>query len=149
MKQQSVHYRVEPALTASAGKEALMEECIRLDKNADISTTLLIFPNAFTAFDQYLDFVADAERQMKRKRYNGVYQLATFHPLYQFAGTAPEDPENYTNRSVYPMLHLLREDDITKALAFHTNAAGIPESNINFAKEKGATYMKMLRDSCL
>ncbi|SFD46112.1 hypothetical protein SAMN05518672_10240 [Chitinophaga sp. CF118] len=148
-KQESIHYRVENATTSSAGKDALLEECRRLDEDPSIATTLLIFPDAFPVFDQYLDFVFTAEKMMRQKGYDGTYQLASFHPLYQFAETALEDPANYTNRSIYPMLHLLREDDITKALERYPNSSKIPENNINFARSKGEAYMKMLRDSCL
>jgi hypothetical protein len=149
VKQQRIHYRVVNTDTHATGKDALLEECIRLDNDAAIATTLLIFPKAFPVFEDYLDFVFSAEKMMKQKRYNGIYQLASFHPLYQFAATAIDDPANYTNRSVYPMLHLLREDDITNALKHYPNSSAIPETNINFARGKGEAYMKMLRDSCL
>jgi hypothetical protein len=149
VKQQSIHYRVENTSSVNAGKDALLEECKRLDNDPSIATTLLIFPNAFTSFDQYLDFVFIAEKMMRQKGYEGVYQLASFHPLYQFADSEINDAANYTNRSIYPMLHLLREDDITKALEHYPNSSKIPETNINFARSKGDTYMKMLRDSCM
>jgi hypothetical protein len=149
VKQQLVHYQVERATTVSAGKDALLEECKRMDQEASIATTLLIFPHAFPSLEEYLDFVFKSEKLMKQRGYDGIYQLASFHPLYQFAGTETNDPENYTNRSIYPMLHLLREDDITKALEHYPDSSKIPESNINFARDKGATYMKMLRDSCM
>ncbi|SEW39859.1 hypothetical protein SAMN05428988_5172 [Chitinophaga sp. YR573] len=149
VKQQSVHYQVEHAITVSAGKDALLAECKRMDNDASITTMLLIFPNAFPVFAEYLDFVFKSEKLMKQRGYDGIYQLASFHPLYQFTDTETEDPENYTNRSIYPMLHLLREDDITKALEHYPDSSKIPESNINFARSKGTTYMKMLRDSCM
>jgi hypothetical protein len=120
-----------------------------LDKDKNIATTLLIFPNAFQEFDTYLQFVSFAEKLMQQKGYEGIYQLATFHPLYQFESSAPEDPANFTNRSIYPMLHLLREDQVRKAIQYYGNADEIPERNIQFAREKGEVYMKMLRDSCL
>ncbi|HEV7782749.1 MAG TPA: DUF1415 family protein, partial [Chitinophagaceae bacterium] len=85
----------------------------------------------------------------KQNGYEGIYQLASFHPLYLFANSSPTDAANYTNRSVYPMLHLLREESIDKALAHYSDPENIPERNINFAHEKGLTYMKMLRDACL
>jgi hypothetical protein len=149
VKQESIRYHVEYADTQLAGKDALLKECKLLDNDPTISTTLLIFPHAFPVFEDYLAFVLSAEKMMKQKRYNGIYQLASFHPLYQFAETAIEDPANYTNRSIYPMLHLLREDDITKALKYYPNASAIPETNINFTRGKGEAYMKMLRDSCM
>ena len=145
VKLQSVHYEV----SYDTSKDVLLEECKRLDADDSIATTLLIFPDAFPDFDHYLDFVFKSEKMMRQRGYDGTYQLASFHPLYQFAGTALDDAANYTNRSLYPMLHLLREEDITKALANFPDSAKIPESNINFARRKGEAYMKMLRDNCL
>ncbi|WP_349317874.1 DUF1415 domain-containing protein [Chitinophaga sp. MM2321] len=149
MKRNTVHYQVENTTTLADGKAAFLKECIRLDKDKTIETTLLIFPYAFEKFDDYLDLLSAAEQLLKRKKYTGIYQVASFHPLYQFAGTALNDAANYTNRSIYPMLHLLRETQVRKAIAHHTDAEGIPARNIKFAQEKGAAYMKMLRDSCL
>jgi hypothetical protein len=148
-KNNSIHYQVEQGTTRTDAREVLLKECKRLDKEKSIATTLIIFPNAFQEFDTYLQFVAFAEKLLQQKGYEGVYQLATFHPLYQFENSAPDDPANYTNRSIYPMLHLLREDDIHKAVQFYGNAEAIPEQNIQFAREKGEVYLKMLRDSCL
>ena len=89
-----------------------------------------------------------AERLLKQKGYEGIYQLASFHPLYRFAGTDDNDAANFTNRSLYPMLHLLREESIEKALQHYKEPESIPEYNIHFAREKGLVYMKMLRDAC-
>ena len=69
--------------------------------------------------------------------------------MYLFAGSKDSDPANYTNRSPYPMLHILREESIDKALEHHANPEAIPTNNIAFAKEKGLAYFQMLRDSCL
>ena len=91
----------------------------------------------------------EAEKLLKRKGYEGVYQLASFHPHYRFAAASAGDAANYTNRSPYPMLHLLKEESIEKALQHYPNPEQIPERNIQFAREKGPAYMKMLRDSCL
>ncbi|HEY8919674.1 MAG TPA: DUF1415 domain-containing protein [Chitinophaga sp.] len=150
MEQHSIHYQVETGTSFSAGRKALQTECERLDNDASIGTTLIIFPTAFPEFDEYLQFLAYAEKQLHKNGYEGIYQLASFHPLYRFAGSAFNDAANYTNRSIYPMLHLLREESIRKALEFYPHsAAGIPENNIHFAREKGTAYMKLLRDSCL
>lgn len=148
-KNNTIHYQIEHSAKRIDAREALLKECKRLDRDKNIATTLLIFPNAFEEFDTYLQFVSFAENLLKQKGYEGIYQLATFHPLYQFESSAPDDPANYTNRSIYPMLHLLREDQIHKAVQFYGNAEEIPERNVQFAREKGEVYMKMLRDSCL
>jgi uncharacterized protein len=149
IKRNSVHYQVEYGTTLQAALQAFARECIRLDEDAAIETTLLIFPGAFQSFEDYLDLVELAEKFLKKEGYEGTYQVASFHPLYRFAGSPAEDAANYTNRSLYPMLHLLREESIEKALAHYAAPEQIPENNIDFARKKGAAYMKMLRDACL
>jgi hypothetical protein len=84
---------------------------------------------------------------LKRNGYEGVYQVASFHPLYLFVNSDENDPANYTNRSIYPMLHLLREESIDKALENYKEPESIPIRNVNFARDKGLTYMKLLRDA--
>ncbi|HEX6426460.1 MAG TPA: DUF1415 domain-containing protein [Niastella sp.] len=148
-KNNSIHYQVELGTKRTEAREVLLKECKRLDKDRSIATTLIIFPNGFQEFDAYLQLVSFAEKLLQQKGYEGIYQLASFHPLYQFDNSSYEDPANYTNRSIYPMLHLLREDDIRKAVQYYGNADEIPERNIQFAREKGEVYLKMLRDSCM
>jgi uncharacterized protein len=149
VKQKTVFYHVEPTIEIKSCLESFLKELTRLDKDITIETSFFILPNAFKRFDDYLDLVSLAEKLLKQKGYNGIYQLASFHPLYRFADTGDDDAANYTNRSVYPMLHLLREASIDKALEHYVNPEGIPERNINFAGEKGIVYMKMLRDACI
>ena len=149
VKQNKVHYQVEPATMLNICLESFLKECIRLDNEVRIETTLLIFPNAFHSFDNYLDLVVLAEAKLKQNGYEGIYQVASFHPFYRFADSQDNDAANYTNRSIYPMLHLLREESIEKALEQYADPEHIPERNILFSREKGTTYMKMLRDACL
>src|SRR5882757_3742464 len=149
IKQQRVHYQVETSASSGICMDSLLNEMKRLDEDLNIETTFLIFPGSFKQFDEYLDMVALAEKLVKQHGYEGIYQLASFHPLYLFADSSPDDPANYTNRSVYPMLHLLREESITKALEHYSQPEKIPERNINFAREKGLAYMRMLREQCL
>ncbi|MEP7319939.1 MAG: DUF1415 domain-containing protein [Panacibacter sp.] len=144
-----VHYQVEDSISLTECMDSFLSEVTRLDNDMNIETSFLIFPNAFKNFKDYLDIVAVAERSLKQKGYEGIYQLASFHPLYLFAGSTEKDAANYTNRSVYPMLHLLREASIDKALEHYNNPEDIPGRNIDFARKKGLTYMKMLRDTCL
>ena len=148
VKQQAVFYKVEDATATNICLETFLQELTRLDDDESIETSFLIFPNAFSDFDDYLDMVSVAEKLLKQYGYDGIYQLASFHPLYRFAGAPDDDAANYTNRSVYPMLHLLRESSIDKALEHYTDPEGIPDRNINFAREKGIVYMKMLQDAC-
>jgi hypothetical protein len=148
IKRKSVFYKVEMATDTVTCLETFLQEVTRLDDEEAIETSFLIFPNSFKTFNSYLDMVSVAEKLLKQKGYNGIYQLASFHPLYIFAGSPADDAANYTNRSLYPMLHLLRESSIDKALEHYDDPESIPDKNINFAREKGIVYMKMLRDSC-
>ena len=146
VKQQTIFYKVDENTDVKTCLASFVQEMERLDNDPTIETILLIFPNAFQQFDDYLDLLSLAEKLLKRKGYEGIYQLASFHPLYLFANSDENDPANYTNRSIYPMLQLLREESIDKALANYKDPESIPARNINFAKEKGLAYMKMLRD---
>jgi hypothetical protein len=148
MKQQSVHYQVDNSLSSIFSSLSFLTEITRLDNEEAIETIFLIYPNSFKKFDDYLDMVTLAEDALEENGYEGIYQLASFHPQYLFANSPEKDAANYTNRSVYPMLHLLRETSIDKALEHYKNPEEIPNRNINFAREKGLTYMKMLRDAC-
>ena len=147
VKQQAIFYKVEENTDVKACLASFVLEMERLDNDPAIETSFLIFPNAFQQFDDYLDLISLAEELLKRKGYEGIYQVASFHPLYLFANSDENDPANYTNRSIYPMLQLLREESIDKALANYKDPESIPARNINFAKEKGLAYMRMLRDA--
>ena len=147
VKQETIFYKVEESARIDTCLDSFLHEMKRLDNDASIETIFLIFPNAFQKFDDYLDLVSLAEDLLKRNGYEGVYQVASFHPLYLFVNSDENDPANYTNRSIYPMLQLLREESIDKALENYKSPESIPARNINFAKEKGLAYMKMLRDS--
>jgi len=147
VKQQTIFYNIEENKELETCLASFLLEMERLDNDSAIETSFLIFPNAFQQFDDYLDLISLAEELLKRNGYEGIYQVASFHPLYLFANSDENDPANYTNRSIYPMLQLLREESIDKALANYKDPESIPARNINFAKEKGLAYMKMLRDA--
>lgn len=146
----SIRYVVPASQDTEAILNTILEECNHLDENPGIETTLVIVPDALDDFREYLDVLFLAEDSMTGAGYEGVYQLASFHPDYRFEGAPTDDPANYTNRSPHPVFHLLREDSIEKALEyFKGNADEIPEKNIDFARTKGLAYMKMLLDNCL
>jgi hypothetical protein len=126
----------------------LMLECDRLDTDSSIETTLLIYDSAFTAFDDYLDFLELAETLMCEQGYEGIYQLASFHPDYCFEGAAQDDPANYTNRSPFPMLHLLRETSIERAVATYPHPENIPQRNIELTRELRLAKMQALLAAC-
>ncbi len=101
-------------------------------------TTLLIAPNTLPDFLDFNDFAARAERRLARAGYEGVLQLATFHPRFQFGGTAPDDVGNATNRAPYPTLHLLREDSVSRAVDAFPDAEDIFERNIATLESLGS-----------
>lgn len=115
----------------------LVAECERLDETPAIETTLLVLTPGLEAFDDYLDFLEVAEALLADQGYEGTYQLASFHPDYCFADAAPEDPANFTNRSPFPMLHLLREAGLEQALAHYPDPEAIPERNIAALRDVG------------
>jgi uncharacterized protein len=145
MKRDVIFYKVETSTDIRECLLSFVAEMKRLDDDASIETSFLIFPFSFQSFHEYLHLVSLAEDLLKKQGYKGVYQVASFHPQYLFAGSNDDDAANYTNRSVYPMLHLLREESIDKALANYKNPDDIPERNMQFAREKGLAYMKNLR----
>lgn len=149
MLRQSIRYVVVPDATLERSLEIVIEELRYLDRQEDIETTLLIFPGQYADFEDYLDLADLAEDLSVEQGYEGIYQIASFHPEYCFAEADPEDPANYTNRSPYPMLHLLREESVSKALDHYIDPERIPERNIAFAQEKGLQYMRMLRAASL
>ena len=124
--------------------QALLDDLVRelqflaaADPEA-VDTTLLIHPQALTEFLDYNDFLDIADAAVERLGLDGVLQVASFHPDYQFEGTSPGDVENLSNRSPYPMLHLLREESIARAVAAYPNAAAIYERNIETLRQLGA-----------
>ncbi|MGB6309304.1 MAG: DUF1415 domain-containing protein [Steroidobacteraceae bacterium] len=110
-------------------------------------TTLLIHPWVLCDFIEYNDFVAVCEAAIVELGLEGELQVAGFHPLYQFAGTQPEDIENYTNRSPHPMLHLLREVSVEGAVAAVPDTEQIYRRNIRTLRELGhAGWQRLWRD---
>ena len=127
-----IRYVVTEAADIDALLEALREE-LRLLADADpaqVETTLLIHPGVLADFLDFNDFLDVADAALEALGYAGVLQVASFHPQYQFAGTAADDVTNATNRSPYPTLHLLREESIDRAVAAFPEAESIYERNI-------------------
>jgi len=123
---------------------AFATELARLENEPAIETTLLVLASAVPDFLEYLDLLDMAQAWLEEQELEGVYQLASFHPDYQFADSDPDDEANYTNRSPFPVIHLLREESVEGAVASHPNAEGIPERNISVAREKGLAYWQNL-----
>lgn len=148
MQRDRIRYAVCTTESAEQALESLMQECALLDAQTEISTTLLIFSQGFGEFDDYLDLLSIAEQLMIEQGYEGIYQLASFHPQYCFADSAEEDAANYTNRSPYPMLHLIREAQLEQVLAHYPNPEQIPERNIQLTREMGTQTLKSVLEAC-
>ena len=144
--------RIRFVLEETDNKELLaqtfVKECLHLVKtpSSELETTLLIHPNILRSFEDYLAFIEVLETIMVELDLEGVLQVASFHPDYQFAGTKEQDPENFTNRSPFPMLHLIREDSISAALEQYENPEVIPEVNIAKMNQLGAEGIRKLLD---
>ena len=136
---EQVRYAVSDAQSTSALRAALEHELHALVQ-ADASvtdTTLLIHPQVLTDFLDYNDFLGIAEQTVEALGLDGVVQIASFHPAYQFAGTSSSDVTNCTNRSPYPMLHLLREASVSRAVAAFPDAPNIYQRNIDTMRRLG------------
>lgn len=145
----SIRYVVVRSQQSTVALEELMAEISHLDQHSEVETTLVIFPTLFSEFIQYLDFVDAAEELMYEQGCEGVYQLATFHPRYCFAGAEQDDVSNYTNRSPYPMLHIIREASLEKAIESYGDTSAIPERNIQLMEDTGKETLAKLMKQCM
>jgi hypothetical protein len=136
---QQIRYAVTAAETADELLAELVHELETLAQAdpATLETTLLIHPRAMADFIDYHFFLEEADAAVRKLGLEGVLQIASFHPRYEFAGSAPDDVENCTNRSPYPMLHLLREASIDRAVAAFPDASVIFERNIETLRRLG------------
>jgi len=143
-----VRFAVTPAASEAALLQALHVELQLLEQDASIETTLLIHPQVLQAFSDYNQFLNAADNLLAGMGMDGVFQIASFHPDYQFGGTAPDDAENYTNRSPYPLLHLLREASLERVIADTLDVAEIPVRNIALMNGMGREQLQQLLQSC-
>lgn len=148
VEKNAVYYCVDESESIEQNLQTLIDEAQRLESDNEIETTLLIYAYNFVAFDDFLDYLDLANQLLAMQGYEGVYQLASFHPDYCFEGADESDPANYTNRSPYPMLHLIREASIEKALQFFPNPENIPVRNIQLTRELGLGKMQALLEAC-
>ena len=134
-----IHYAVSAATRSLDLLDDLKKELkdlVALDNNAR-DTTLLIAPDCLADFFDFNDFLPKADKVLKAMKLDGIIQIASFHPQFQFAGTAPDDITNCTNRAPYPTLHLLREDSIDRAVEAFPQAETIFEANMQTLEQLG------------
>jgi hypothetical protein len=126
----------------------LEQELIFLGDNDNWETSLLIHPQVLTDFYDYNQFLDLADGLVQQMDLEGVFQIASFHPHYQFAKTDPEDAENYSNRSPYPMLHILREASVERAVTEYTEVEDIPMRNLETLNLLGKEKLQAMWQAC-
>jgi hypothetical protein len=126
--------KIRYTVSNSRDTEALMlelhDELKRLDDVPELETTLIIINQQlsdFEAFNQTLDYIDD---MLDQYGWSGIFQVASFHPYYQFADTKIDDRENWTNRSPYPIFHILRESSLELAIESFPSIVDLPQENI-------------------
>ncbi|WP_394349365.1 DUF1415 domain-containing protein [Phaeodactylibacter luteus] len=129
----------EQALTADWLSEG---EALLAMPAVEVETTLVVHPFVLQRFPDYNDYLWAANERLVEQGWEGELQLASFHPDYQFAGEGPHAASNYTNRSPYPMLHLIREDSLERALQNFDNPEEIPQRNIELMEKLGAEQLR-------
>ncbi len=152
-KRELVKNRVRFVTTAATTAEQLLQvlqtELELLNAAPSVETTLLIHPAVLQDFYDFNDFLGCADILLLDMELEGIYQVASFHPDYQFGGTRPGDAENYTNRAPYPVLHLLREESLERVIADYPDVDDIPERNIELMNSLGQDKLQALLKSCL
>ncbi|VAW80900.1 hypothetical protein MNBD_GAMMA13-1679, partial [hydrothermal vent metagenome] len=147
-KREWVNKRVRFFVTSAVTEEQLLQdlraELEYLGNEAAVETTLLIHPDVLQDFHEYNQFLNAADGLLVQMGLGGVYQIASFHPDYQFADSEPDDVENYTNRSPYPILHLIREASLERAIANYPDPDQIPERNMALLRSLGHDRMRAL-----
>ncbi|NQY62134.1 MAG: DUF1415 domain-containing protein, partial [Alteromonadaceae bacterium] len=134
----SIHYFVSKQGQTKFALEEVMEQCRYLQQHEELETSLVIFKTGFKDFNKYLELLDYANDLLADTGYEGIFQLASFHPEYCFEGEDIDDAANYTNRSPYPIIHILREESLERVLNVYKNPEEIPDDNIEFAREKGS-----------
>ena len=143
-----VRFTVTDAETEAELLMALHSELSLLINDATVETTLLIHPQTLLDFYDFNDFLQIADDLLTDLALQGIVQIASFHPDYQFGGTAPDDVQNYTNRSPNPMLHLIREDSLARAIGAYPDVAQIPTRNVALMQSMGSTKARALLARC-
>ncbi len=143
-----IRYTVTDAADAESLRTALAGElrALRDTSPEQVETAFLIHPHALLDFLDYNDFVTEAETLIAENELEGVIQIASFHPRYQFAGTRPDDVENYTNRSPFPMLHLLRESSVSAVNDDPEKLLDIPRRNLETLRRLGLAQVRAMLD---
>lgn len=144
----SIGYQLCEATDLAPALQALADELQLLDQQPQTETTLLIFPQGFADFNDFLELIEMGDQLIDQLDYRSTYQLAHFHPNYCFSGSNEDDAANYTNRSPWPTLHLLREASLQRAIDGYPDTLQIPDNNIRKARELGKPALQSRLEQC-
>lgn len=140
----TIHYYLSKTEQIKTALLEFIEQCQYLQSHEELETTLIIYGNGFRGFERYLDLVDYANDLLVDSGFEGVFQIASMHPEYCFDGEDYDSASNYTNRSPYPILHLIREASMSRVLSVYNEPEKIPENNIRLTHEKGADFFQQV-----
>ncbi|MBL4682010.1 MAG: DUF1415 domain-containing protein [Pseudomonadales bacterium] len=145
---ENIRYTLSEATSEEALLIELQHELLLLDSSSNIETILLVHPKVLQDFGDYNQFLDITDGLLASLDFDEKFQIASFHPEYQFYETLASDVSNYTNRSPFPMLHILRESSMTLAIENHPDVANVPDRNIALLEAWGLDKVRRLRQSC-
>lgn len=135
---------VEPSADMASVLDSLAKQFYAVNRASEQATVLFVVPNGFGQFEDYLDLVDLGNALIEDLDFEGLLQMATFHPHYQFSDSDIDDAANYTNRSPYPMLHLLQEAAVAQAVDAHPDTDAIPQRNIELLRSMDQSQLESL-----
>ena len=144
-----VRFTVSEARTNELLFSDLLSELELLRDDASVETTLLIHPDVLDNFGLFNQFLNLADQLISAEGFEGIFQIASFHPDYQFDGTEPDDVGNFTNRAPYPILHIIREKSLTDAIANYPDVHQIPVRNLARMKEMSHDRLLSILQACI
>jgi len=140
----SIYYHLSELNKVKKALLELMEQCQYLDNHPELETSLIVYQSGFRHFERYLELVDAANELLVLSGFEGVFQLASFHPEYVFAGDDFDDAANFTNRSPYPTIHIIREESLARVLSVYKSPEQIPINNVELARKKGADFFEQV-----
>lgn len=140
----TIHYHLSKTEQVKTALHEFIEQCQYLQNHDELETTLIIYGNGFRGFDRYLDLVDYANDLLVDSGFEGIFQVASMHPEYCFDGEDYDDASNFTNRSPYPIIHIIRETSMSRVLSVYNEPEKIPENNIKLTQEKGANFFQQV-----
>jgi len=138
----TIHYHSSKTEQVKTALHEFIEQCRYLQNHDELETSLIIYANGFRGFDRYLDLVEYANDLLVDSGFEGIFQIASMHPEYCFDGEDYDDASNYTNRSPYPIIHIIRETSMSRVLSVYNEPEKIPKNNIKLTQKKGTNFFK-------